>query len=82
VLPVFVDAPPDQLFDPATCPQERLADWTGLDSLMSPVVCTLVLYAASAIELKRGKPLLGKLIPQSWLEPVPVPKNVDAAIDA
>jgi hypothetical protein len=49
--------------------------------MLSPVICTLVLYAASAVELKRGKPLLGRLIPQSWLEPVPVPKSVDEAVD-
>ncbi len=49
------------IWDPAadTCEQERLEDWTGLDSLVSPVFCLLVLLAVMGIEhMLPGRDLL------------------------
>lgn len=46
----FVDAPDGSHWDPKTCDQPRLRDWTGLDSVVSPVVGALVMFLWSAIE--------------------------------
>ncbi|CAM9568961.1 unnamed protein product [Sphacelaria rigidula] len=49
-LPSFIDAPAEETWDPDTCEQPRLEDWTGLDSLLSPIVATIVMFAWSAVE--------------------------------
>lgn len=49
-LPTFIDAPAADIWDPNTCEQPRLEDWTGLDSLLSPVLATIVMFAWSAVE--------------------------------
>lgn len=49
-FPSFIDVPAAEVWDPETCVQPRLQDWTGLDSLLSPVLATVVMFAWSAIE--------------------------------
>ncbi|KAG5175436.1 Solute:Sodium symporter family [Tribonema minus] len=79
-LPLFVEAPPAEHWDPATCDASQLSDWTGVDSLVSPLVCALVLYAVSWAELRRnGRPLLS-IVPEAWLSPMTAPKTVEQAV--
>jgi Na+/proline symporter len=58
-LPTFMDAAPSALWDAAaqTCQQERYRDWTGIDSLASPLVSLLVFLPIHYIERALGRPL-------------------------
>ncbi|KAG5175443.1 Solute:Sodium symporter family [Tribonema minus] len=79
-LPLFVEAPAAEHWDPETCDATALSDFTGVDSLVSPIVCALVMYAVSWAERRRGgRPLLN-IIPATWLSPVAAPKNVEQAV--
>ncbi|CAM9500489.1 unnamed protein product, partial [Hapterophycus canaliculatus] len=49
-LPTFIDAPAADQWDPETCEQPRLEDWTGLDSLLSPIVSVVVMFLWSFVE--------------------------------
>lgn len=49
-MPTFVDVPTEDHWDPETCDQPRFEDWTGLDSLVSPLVGAVVMFAWSAVE--------------------------------
>lgn len=49
-LPTFIDAPAADQWDPDTCEQPRMEDWTGLDSLASPVFSVVVMFIWSFIE--------------------------------
>jgi len=51
------------------CPQRDLADWTGVDSLVSPAVCLLTLLLVQFLPIKN---------PSNWLfTPVPAPESYD-----
>lgn len=49
-LPTFIDAPAADQWDPESCEQPRFEDWTGLDSLVCPVVSVIVMFLWSFIE--------------------------------
>jgi len=76
LLPTFFDAPPEDHWTPGEdqCPQKRLRDFTGVDSLASPIFSILVFFAIHYGEKYTGKTF--NFLPQSWawmLEPVQVP---------
>ncbi|KAJ8602438.1 hypothetical protein CTAYLR_001256 [Chrysophaeum taylorii] len=78
-LPTFFDAPPEDLWTPGEdeCPQDRLRDFTGVDSLASPLFSLIVFFSVHYYEKSTGKTL--KLVPKSWEWMVtPVPKPVQA----
>lgn len=69
-FPPFVDVPKALRYDPSDdsqCPQGRLTDFTGVDSLASPLVALIIFTVIHLIEKKKGGPLLNK----TWLQPVP-----------
>ncbi|KAG5185986.1 Solute:Sodium symporter family [Tribonema minus] len=80
-LPSFVDAPDGGTWNAAACDAPRLRDWTGLDSLVSPLVCTALLFGVSAWDLRRMRqgrpPLLSRLVPAHWLVPVVATRSSD-----
>ncbi|EFJ45094.1 hypothetical protein VOLCADRAFT_94586 [Volvox carteri f. nagariensis] len=88
-LPAFMQIdPPDQqdfagVWDPdsLTCDQPPLSDWTGLDSLISPVVSLLVFVAVSLFE--RFWPGLDILffIPKAWRATQPLYRDDDMEVD-
>lgn len=71
-VPGFVDSP--DVWAKDTCEQQRLDDWTGVDSLISPGICMIVTLLFSYIELKTGKNALW-FLPAVCLEPVPDPRK-------
>ena len=73
LFPTFFDLPEDQLWTPGEdqCPQDRLRDFTGVDSLASPLFGILVFFAIHYGEKMTGKTFM--FLPQRWawmLEPV------------
>lgn len=58
-FPVFFDEPAEDVWDPATepCVQERWEDFTGVDSLVAPLVALLTFVGITWIERCTGKPL-------------------------
>lgn len=67
-LPTFIDAPATEQWDPESCEQPRLEDWTGLDSLLSPIVSVIVMFTWSFIERKMDR-TLWTCLPSHWLDP-------------
>ncbi|CAN0077118.1 unnamed protein product [Pylaiella littoralis] len=67
-LPTFIDAPAAEQWDPETCEQPRMEDWTGLDSLISPVFSLVMMFVWSFIEKKLDR-TLWSCIPEHWLDP-------------
>ena len=58
-LPVFIDAPPEDVWNPAEepCVQEQFEDYTGVDSLAA-FLCSIILFVGvQALEQWGGKPL-------------------------
>lgn len=80
-LPAFLEVQPPSaaatagIWDPdkETCDQKPMSDWTGLDSLVSPVVCLLVFLTVHFIERGCGaeRDILF-FLPKSWRTPVGV----------
>ena len=58
-LPVFFDAPADDLWDPATepCVQEQLKDFLGVDSLSAFLAGLLAFVGVAMAESAIGRPL-------------------------
>ncbi|CAM9258817.1 unnamed protein product [Ectocarpus sp. 12 AP-2014] len=67
-LPTFFDAPASDHWDPDTCNMPRMEDWTGLDSLLSPVTSVVVMFLWSFIERKMDR-TLWTCLPAHWLDP-------------
>ena len=83
LFPGWFDVPAADKWDPSTCEQERFRDFTGVDSLVSPVVSLVVFLAVHYFEKSTGANTLG-FLPKHWMEPVPEsPEESDAdAADA
>mmetsp|Transcript_1836 Transcript_1836/g.6183 ORF Transcript_1836/g.6183 Transcript_1836/m.6183 type:complete len:773 (-) Transcript_1836:501-2819(-) len=84
LLPTFFDAPPEDLWTPGEdqCPQKRLRDFTGVDSLAAPLFSIIVFFFVHYGEKVTGKVFM--FLPQrfAWmLEPVPVPAEAKAVDD-
>ena len=58
-LPIFFDAPAEDIWDPATqpCEQEYYDDFTGTDSLASFFAAVFVFLSVQVIENRRGRAL-------------------------
>ncbi|CAM9703548.1 unnamed protein product [Ascophyllum nodosum] len=67
-LPTFMDVEPSEHWDPDSCQQPRLEDWTGLDSLVAPVVGAIVMFAWSAVERALDR-TLWTCLPGHFLDP-------------
>lgn len=67
LFPNFFDKAAADRWDPDTCEQKRFKDFTGVDSLVSPLFSLLVFIAVSLIESKRGQPL--KIFPERLIRP-------------
>ncbi|CAM9540104.1 unnamed protein product, partial [Choristocarpus tenellus] len=72
-LPSFIDAPTTDHWNPDTCDQPRFEDWTGLDSLVSPIAGLVVMFAISLLERLVGGSTVWCCFPPHWLEPTPAP---------
>lgn len=70
-LPAFIDARPQDHWNPATCEQPRLEDYTGVDSLAAPVFGFILYFSVYFIEKATGKPLIASW----WMEPVKAPEE-------
>jgi hypothetical protein len=75
-VPAFIDVPNaasstslSTTWDDTTCGAPQLEDWTGLDSLISPVFATICMMLVSFIEIRRGRKTIWTFLPPSWLEP-------------
>ena len=53
----------------AQCKQDRLEDYTGLDSLIAPVVSLIVFFAVHYGEKVMGMPF--RFVPEPWVTPTP-----------
>lgn len=60
LFPFFLDVPSDQIWNPAdgACQQRQFKDFTGVDSLVSPLVC-LILYASIQVRSSCGLDVKG-----------------------
>jgi len=69
LYPVFFDKAPADLWNPdeQPCNQKRLEDWTGVDSLVSPLVSLIVFTVLHAVEKLCGNV---SCFPKSWLTPL------------
>ena len=56
LYPFFVDVPADQVWNPAdgACVQEKFEDYTGVDSLVSPLVC-LILFVSIQVRISQRR---------------------------
>ena len=59
LYPGFFDVPDADKWDKSTCVQSRFKDYTGVDSLASPVFSLVVFAVVHLWEKSRGKPLIG-----------------------
>ena len=59
LYPGFFDVTDDLKWDKSTCKQSRFKDYTGVDSLASPVFSFVVFAVVHLWEKSRGKPLIG-----------------------
>mmetsp|Transcript_29388 Transcript_29388/g.75967 ORF Transcript_29388/g.75967 Transcript_29388/m.75967 type:complete len:738 (+) Transcript_29388:123-2336(+) len=71
LYPGWFDVPAADKWDPATCKQERFEDWTGLDSLLSPVFSLLCFFTVWSIERFTSCKNVFSCLPSSWMTPVP-----------
>ena len=74
LFPTFFDQPPELLWTPGEeqCPQKRLRDFTGVDSLAAPLFSIFVFFLVHLAEKYSGKSF--NFLPErfAWmLEPVP-----------
>jgi Na+/proline symporter len=67
LYPNFFDVPSADKWDPSTCNQTRLNDWTGVDSLCSPLF-SLLLFAIVHFLEKNGRNVF-PCIPLRWMTP-------------
>jgi hypothetical protein len=80
LYPRFFDVPDELKWDPNTCGNRRLEDYTGVDSLAAPLFSLLLFASVHLIEKVRGKPL----IEHRWLKPTPKREptlEVDASVN-
>lgn len=70
LYPTWFDVPSDLKWDPSTCEQRRFEDWTGLDSILSPIFSLICFLTVHFIEKHTGANLF-PCIPAAWMEPVP-----------
>ncbi|KAF6257333.1 Sodium:solute symporter family-domain-containing protein [Scenedesmus sp. NREL 46B-D3] len=82
-LPTFMEVMPEGngslLWDPQqdTCDQAPMRDYTGLDSLLSPVFCLVVMLSVWGLErCMPGRDILF-FIPKSWRQPQPLYQLTD-----
>mmetsp|Transcript_12511 Transcript_12511/g.37568 ORF Transcript_12511/g.37568 Transcript_12511/m.37568 type:complete len:227 (-) Transcript_12511:184-864(-) len=73
-FPAFIDEPKSKQWDPNTCEQTRLEDWTGLDSILSPIFSLVIFAAVHLLEKQRGKPF----VEHRWLTALGVKPFADA----
>jgi Na+/proline symporter len=59
LYPGFFDVTPDLHWDKASCVQSRFKDYTGVDSLASPLFSLVVFTVVHLWEKSRGAPLIG-----------------------
>ena len=59
LYPGFFDVVDDDKWDKSSCEQSRFKDFTGVDSLASPVFSLVVFAVVHLWEKSRGKPLIG-----------------------
>ena len=71
LYPGWFDVPPGDKWDPSTCEQVRFRDFTGVDSLVSPIFSLIVFVAVHYTEKYTGKNVLF-FLPDSWTTPAPV----------
>lgn len=84
LFPNFLDVPPEDHWTPGEdqCPQTRLKDFTGVDSLASPLFCLIVFFVVHYGEKATGKSW--NVFPErfAWLvEPVPKPVHAEKIAD-
>ena len=56
--PTWFDVPDDEKWTPSSCPQTKFEDYTGVDSLASPLFSLVLFLLVSGIETVKGSPLL------------------------
>lgn len=71
LYPGWFDVPAGDKWDPSTCQQERYEDWTGLDSLLSPVFSLICFFAVHCIERFTSCKNMFPCIPEAWMAPQP-----------
>lgn len=75
--PAFLDVPEELKWNPNTCKAQRLSDFTGVDSLASPLFSLFVFLVVSLIEKAKGSP-----IATGWFfTPTPAPESAVKAVD-
>ncbi|KAJ1635514.1 Sodium:solute symporter family-domain-containing protein, partial [Pavlovales sp. CCMP2436] len=75
LLPGFLDVPAADKWDRSSCEQERLRDFTGVDSIASPILCLILFFTVHYGEKFFGK----KLFTHRLLAPIPKPLYYDAS---
>lgn len=87
LFPTFFDVPEEDKWTPGQeqCPQDRLRDFTGVDSLASPLFSLIVFFVVHTLE-KKG--ISCRFVPEWMITPVPeavegkpVDDDKDDAID-
>eukprot|EP00775_Hariotina_reticulata_P010197 gene10197-10358_t len=84
-LPTFMETVPDSNAagslrwnpDKDTCQQTPMRDWTGLDSVLSPIFCLAVLVTVWAIELAFPKLDILWFVPKAWRTSEPLYQLAD-----
>ena len=76
LYPTWFDVPDDEKWTPSSCPQTRFEDYTGVDSLASPLFSLVLFLLVSGIEKMKGSPLLDF---GEWSEPYNKKINEDTA---
>ena len=76
LYPNWFDVPDDEKWTPSSCPQTRFEDYTGVDSLASPLFSLVLFLLVSGIEKMKGSPLLDF---GEWSEPYNKKINEDTA---
>jgi hypothetical protein len=57
LFPTWFDVPADEQWNPDSCVQEKFEDYTGADSLASPLFSLVMFLLVSGIEKVKGSPL-------------------------
>ena len=57
LFPTWFDVPADEQWNPDSCVQEKFEDYTGVDSLASPLFSLVMFLLVSGIEKVKGSPL-------------------------
>jgi len=67
LYPNFFDKVAADRWDPTTCEQKRFSDYTGVDSLVSPLFSFIVFFTIHFLEARRGAPF--NIFPERLIKP-------------